>query len=496
MKGSAHISPCEVYRYNLVRVWDESLPRLCFVLLNPSTADAQLDDATLRRGISFAKAWGYGSVEFVNLYAFRATDPDVLRCAAETMDIIGPENDAWITEAAKRAKTVVLAWGANKVLPVRPGVVIALLKSCGHKLWCLGKTQMGYPKHPLRLAKTTPLESWEGNGKMTLPDKANVLNAITKALEDPGNDTVARRVVMRRAVWDLAKEIAVALKKDRITMEGNEVLAIAQECGITFTHQMIVRMNQGVLAQGTAAAGVTLAQEPGDVELSLPARADLYNAAFPNYPKIIFDKGWVLGVWNIGNNYKGSGFYGSYPPSYLKRVTPMFPDKKRVLHLFSGSLPAGDYVRFDRRDDLPNGVDVVGEAEELTKHFEPDSFDIIYADPPYSEADAQNYGTCLCNRNKVVKECATVLAPGGFLIWMDQVLPMYRKVEWKRCIEIAISRSTNHRVRAVFGFQRKEKVAEVVSASPPVTPEEQEEGYVEVFKVLTLDQQREEAMEF
>lgn len=191
------------------------------------------------------------------------------------------------------------------------------------------------------------------------------------------------------------------------------------------------------------------------MSLSLQDRADLYEAAFPKYPKLLADKGWLLGVWNIGNNYKGSGYHGAYPPSYLKRIMALFPDAKRVLHLFSGSLPPGDYVRFDRRTDLPNGVDVVGEAEDLSKHFDPGSFDVILADPPYTEADAQKYGTCLCNRNKVVAECAKVLAPGGWLLWMDQVLPMYRKAEWERCIEIAISRSTNHRVRAVFGFRRK-----------------------------------------
>lgn len=232
MRGAAEISPCGVYRYNLIRVWDEEAPRICFVLLNPSTADGKIDDNTLRRGIGFAKAWGYGSVEFVNLYAFRATDPSVLRRAAENMDVIGPENDNWIAEAARRAEKVVLAWGANKVLPVRPGVVIALLKSCGHKLWCLGKTQEGHPKHPLRLAKTTPLEPWEGNGKMELPSKVSA--AVSKAMEDRSAETVGRRVVMRKVALehieqcvecnDLADHTQMAVR----CAEGRRLMELAE----------------------------------------------------------------------------------------------------------------------------------------------------------------------------------------------------------------------------------------------------------------------------
>ena len=188
-------------------------------------------------------------------------------------------------------------------------------------------------------------------------------------------------------------------------------------------------------------------------ELHMRDRAKLYNDAFPNYPNVWFDKGWLLGVWNIGNNYKGSGFHGSYPPSYLKRITSMFPDMEDVLHLFSGSLPVGDYTRIDLNADLK--PDVVGNAEELSTLFDADSFDIIYADPPYTESDALKYGNPMVNRNKVVKECHKVLKPGGFLCWMDMVLPMYRKIEFQRVGEISISRSTNHRIRGVYIFRKK-----------------------------------------
>lgn len=183
-------------------------------------------------------------------------------------------------------------------------------------------------------------------------------------------------------------------------------------------------------------------------------RVRSYNKKFPNYPSMWFDKDWMLGVWNIGNNYRGSGYYGSYPPSYLKRIGALFTDRKNILHLFSGSLPPGDYTRFDRQPEM--NPDVCGEASELDQHFDATSFDIIYADPPYSETDANHYGTCLINRNKIVKSCFKLLEVGGFLCWMDQVLPMYSRKEFRRVGEIMITRSTNHRVRAVFIFQKIE----------------------------------------
>lgn len=186
--------------------------------------------------------------------------------------------------------------------------------------------------------------------------------------------------------------------------------------------------------------------------MKLSERVDAYNRKFHKFPKMWFDKGWILGIWNCGNDYKGSGYYGSYPPKYLERIGALFPDQKDVLHLFSGSLPPGAYTRFDRRPEME--PDVVGEAKDLLKHFQPGSFDIIYADPPYSEADANCYGTSLISRNQVVKDCWSLLKEDGFLCWMDQVLPMYSKDCLRRVGEIGISRSTNHRVRFVFIFQK------------------------------------------
>jgi 5-methylcytosine-specific restriction endonuclease McrA len=199
-------------------------------------------------------------------------------------------------------------------------------------------------------------------------------------------------------------------------------------------------------------------------KLTLRDRASLYQSTFPDYPAVWYSKKWLLGNWSIGNNYAGSGWHGSYPPSYLKRIHAMFPEftKNDTLHLFSGSLSPGfggdrdwaaDFpgVCFDGNKDL--GPDVCGDAEKLSTYFQ-NQFGIILADCPYSDEDANKYGFTLINRNKVVKECHKVLKPGGFLCWMDMVLPMYSKKEFERVGEIAISRSTNHRVRAVFIFRK------------------------------------------
>ena len=188
--------------------------------------------------------------------------------------------------------------------------------------------------------------------------------------------------------------------------------------------------------------------------LSLRNRAELYNAKFPDYPPLVCTDRWLYGVWMLGNDYRSKqGFYGEYPPNYLKRITSLFPDCVPVLHLFSGSLGEDcGGIRFDI--DESGKPDVIGDAEQLSSYFPEDFFSVIYADPPYSGEDAQHYGHCLVNRNKVVAECVRVMRDGGFLVWLDQVLPMYRKSGLALVGTIGVIRSTNHRFRVVNIFQK------------------------------------------
>lgn len=148
---SARFSPCRTWRYSLTREWDHQKPRLLFILLNPSTADEMQDDPTNRRGIGFAKRWGYGSVVFVNLFAFRTPHPKEMRAAA---DPIGPDNDRWIQFEIHGASTVVAAWGTNGVFMNRGYLIRERLGP----MQCLGRTKNGHPKHPLYLANATELE--------------------------------------------------------------------------------------------------------------------------------------------------------------------------------------------------------------------------------------------------------------------------------------------------------------------------------------------------
>lgn len=152
---AATISPCGLYRYTLSR----ELPGLygdgstaLFVMLNPSTADANVDDPTIRRCISFAREWGCARLEVVNLYAYRSTDPSALW---DVVDPVGPDNAEHLRRAARRAKHAVCAWGANAHSEIAIPAC-ETLKAAGCELWCLGLTKSGHPKHPLYVKSGTP----------------------------------------------------------------------------------------------------------------------------------------------------------------------------------------------------------------------------------------------------------------------------------------------------------------------------------------------------
>lgn len=159
---SAAISPCGLYRYELRRVWDLSLPPAVFLMLNPSTADAEKDDATIRKCIGFAKRWGRGRLIVVNLFAFRSKDPKIL---SQYHAPLGPDNWKWIRAAADacagHAVPLVLAWGGGVPKALRNHIpdVLGQLGS-GFEMACLGTTKAGHPRHPLMLAYATRLGPW------------------------------------------------------------------------------------------------------------------------------------------------------------------------------------------------------------------------------------------------------------------------------------------------------------------------------------------------
>lgn len=215
---------------------------------------------------------------------------------------------------------------------------------------------------------------------------------------------------------------------------------------------------------------------------ALAARA--YNRKFPDRPPLSYGgkNPMVTGAWMIGSCYKnparmpdGSPFYGGYPYGYLERVHAMFPDARKILHVFSGGLtrPAAILAAWQDYDPIDSTtppremelVDMYGPEQGRYPTWKGDildytimpevqgRFDLILADPPYSAEDAAKYDCPPVNRAKVIHALRRVAAPGANLVWLDVVWPMHRKIEWKLWGAIGLIRSTNHRVRAITMFE-------------------------------------------
>lgn len=156
---SAVFDPERAYRYELRRIWDEAATKLVVIGLNPSTADAKKDDPTIRKCVGFARRWKMGGIIMLNLFAYRATDPKMLRRFSLRHHAVGLDNDDTILGITGLPGTKVLcAWGAHGVLDGRGDAVFDLLQC--RKLHHMGLTKGGHPKHPLYLPYTTKLQEW------------------------------------------------------------------------------------------------------------------------------------------------------------------------------------------------------------------------------------------------------------------------------------------------------------------------------------------------
>lgn len=161
ISSGASFSPDGEYRYRLWRHWDLDAPIMRLVMLNPSTADAAVDDPTIRRCIGFARRERCGGIEVVNLYALRATNPAKLT-AHPTPE--GPDNaKAWRAAWDEHPDAVVVAaWGARKRgrLPMSNAAAYALRWAERNDWRCLGRAKSGAPRHPLFVRADHPLERW------------------------------------------------------------------------------------------------------------------------------------------------------------------------------------------------------------------------------------------------------------------------------------------------------------------------------------------------
>ncbi|GAB4274178.1 MAG: DUF1643 domain-containing protein [Pararhodobacter sp.] len=155
--STAVYSPCESYRYALTRTWDPAGQKVLFVMLNPSTATEMQNDPTVERCERRARSLGFGAFRVCNIFAFRATDPKVMRAQP---DPVGPANDAAILEGAAWADMVICAWGTHGAHLGRGAKVEALLRGCGKPLWHLGLSKAGHPRHPLYIAYDHQPQRW------------------------------------------------------------------------------------------------------------------------------------------------------------------------------------------------------------------------------------------------------------------------------------------------------------------------------------------------
>lgn len=158
-RGSgALFSPCGRWRYLLWRVWDEALPLWSFGMLNPSTADHEKLDPTVKRCQSRAQTGGAGGFVVWNLFAWRDTEPAAMKQAA---DPVGPANDLAIRCAVEASATNIAAWGVHGTHREREHKVRAMLGSEGFPLHALDFTKDGHPRHPLYLPSALQPLPWD-----------------------------------------------------------------------------------------------------------------------------------------------------------------------------------------------------------------------------------------------------------------------------------------------------------------------------------------------
>lgn len=167
-----------------------------------------------------------------------------------------------------------------------------------------------------------------------------------------------------------------------------------------------------------------------------------------------------FGEWDYGQNFKNiSGYKGAYAVQDIVRLEAAIPDMGNLLHIFSGSIPAGSYCRLDSNFavigmQIP-GRDVVGDATEVHLHFPEDYFDVVMADPPWSKYHSEEIYNCsLVDKMKVLKSVHKILKPGGILIWKDYSKPVWSGNEYDYLGRICIDPSSGHDDRS-FKFYKK-----------------------------------------
>ncbi len=155
-KNFAVYSKCEKYRYFLARYWDMTKPVLVMIMLNPSTATERQNDPTVQRCETRARNNDYGGLVILNIFAFRATDPNDMRAAG---DPVGPYNDGFIKQYLDLAAAhdpgkyqIICGWGTHGTFQARETHIWQLFKEYNTKPMAFRWTKAGHPQHPLYLS--------------------------------------------------------------------------------------------------------------------------------------------------------------------------------------------------------------------------------------------------------------------------------------------------------------------------------------------------------
>ncbi len=189
-------------------------------------------------------------------------------------------------------------------------------------------------------------------------------------------------------------------------------------------------------------------------ELDWSDRIDNYTLE-TGFPRNLFigGDGRVVGTWIMGNDYRvKSTYHGGYPATYLRRIRALFPEKRRVLHLFSGRVDLNEFPG-DTVDCNPLLKPTYLDDAQTLLHVPLEQYDLVLADPPYSIEDCEHYGTSMIKRKRVMKALYR-LSAGAHVVWLDQVLPMYRGNMFTVEATIGMWKSTNHRFRGITIFRR------------------------------------------
>jgi SAM-dependent methyltransferase len=175
------------------------------------------------------------------------------------------------------------------------------------------------------------------------------------------------------------------------------------------------------------------------------------NAKFPQYPMTVKDKGWIYGVWYCSRSFQKTKLYGQYPATFLKRTLALFPGATDILHCPSGTIRGVPSITLDKVGDAVRCPQILADACALP--FRGDSFDLVLSDPPYSDADAKNYGTGHFPLKKAMQEFHRVLRPHGHLALLHVRTPAFSKEVWKWVGMIGVVTGTNSRMRVLSIFE-------------------------------------------